>query len=183
MAEAEVAAISQEEMLARSEPRLRECGRRFKKTKRSMLRPASAGEEVVTVIGGVEETRNVAGEGDWVVANDTPSQEMYILTAAKAEKNYDLASGAELGTEVKNASALADAGFKWYSPKGVPVLALQVEAGDIPPGGHFLANWGTPMLLEPGDYLVARWADEQEAAFTEVYRVEREAFEETFGPA
>lgn len=60
----------------------------YKKQGRLNARPAIAGEKVITKLAsGVQETTNVAIEGDWVVTN--PSGEEYIISGAKFLGRYE----------------------------------------------------------------------------------------------
>jgi hypothetical protein len=61
----------------------------YKKTAVVHIRPAVAGERIVTTLaGGKEETENTAGEEDVVVTN--PSGEKQIVSLEKAVQRYDL---------------------------------------------------------------------------------------------
>eukprot|EP00971_Amphidinium_carterae_P013854 272933-Amphidinium_carterae.1 len=64
------------------------------------------------------------------------------------------------------------------------VLAVQVQAEEVKkffPAGHFMASWGQPMLVEENDYLCAPLPAEG-TEISEIYRIEKGAFAETYKP-
>ncbi len=94
-------------------------------------RVAEAGEEVVTVVDGTQETRNVANAGDYVVRN--PGGEEYIVEKAKFEGRYEMVVGAE-GT---------------YRSSGGPVRAMPLAESV-----RFVAPWGEEQFINAGGFLL-----------------------------
>jgi len=117
-------------------------------------------ELVITMIDGIEETRNTAKVGDMVATGQ--KGEIYIIPAAKFDRLYEKISIPESDTDV-------------YKPKGI------VEGVMIPWNSDsftFDAPWGENMIADPGDYIVTSVSDNFDPE--KVYRIEKEAFELTY---
>jgi hypothetical protein len=137
---------------------------RARKTRPVDARPARAGEVVVTVIlGEGEETRNTAGEGDWVVRNRCPQtgNEEYLVAAAKFAGKYEEA-GAPDADGWRECRPLGDA---------VRFAFVRPEDGSF----SFTAPWGEAVAARPGDAIVQSPQDAKD-----VYRVARASFECTY---
>jgi len=139
-----------------------------KKTRVVDVRPAVAGEVIVTVISGEgEETRSKPAEaGDMVVRNRCPAtgNEQYLVKASKFAKRY----GQPIGPENED-------GWRPFRPQGTEVLFIVVGADD---GSFtFTAPWGESMVARPGDALVRNPNDPQDtyrvaaASFTCTYEI------------
>lgn len=103
----------------------------YRKCAMVTARVAAAGEEIVTIVDGTEETRNVANAGDYVVRN--PGGEEYIVEKAKFEGRYEMVAGAE----------------NTYRPSGAPVRAVPL-AENV----RFLAPWGEEQFINAGGFLL-----------------------------
>lgn len=78
---------------------------------------------------------------------------------------------------------LAEEGFARYKAKG-KVLALEVTEEHIDthfPENHFIAPWGEPMRVNPGDMLCVP-LDDSHQVVEQIYRIDRQAFHQTYAP-
>lgn len=107
---------------------------------------------VVTITSDGKETENVAAPGDIIVSG--PSQENYVLKAAKFSKLYQGQIGQTVVPE--------------QHPRMVAVYNGQQTV-------TFTAPWGESMVLKPGDYLVKDGDDGY-------YRIAKYEFEQTYNP-
>ena len=168
--------LSQEETLDMIRPLLAKDGKEYEKFQRAMIRKAVSGEVVVTVVGGKEETRNTADDGDMVVRAMTKDGEEYILKEAQFKKNYFFDS-----PEDPNDQDLKSKGFKMYKPNRC-VTAIEVsEALAAKVGGSFMAAWGSEMVVNSGDFL-ASGSTSAAGTVQEIIRIEKNAFKETYQP-
>ena len=108
----------------------------YRKCAMVTARVAEAGEEIVTIVGGTEETRNVANAGDYVVRN--PGGEEYIVEKVKFEGRYDLVPGTE----------------DTYRPSGAPVTAMPLTENV-----RFVAPWGEEQFINAGGFLLNNAGD------------------------
>jgi hypothetical protein len=115
-----------------------------KKLFQKVARVATGEELVVTMIDGVEETRNVAQSGDYVLTG--PKGEQYVLGKAKFEKLYRHIEGNVYET-------LPDA----------------VQAVEVTQPLNFEAPWGGEMIAEVGDYIVYRSATDSYRVEREIF--------------
>jgi len=123
-------------------------------------RKAIEGEEIVTVIDGEEETRNTAKAGDVVVKG--VKEEEYILEGENFSSRYE---GPDLTDEYQE-------GFKAVG---------KVQAYTYPGKPFkFTAAWGESMICNTGDVLCAPY--KSDLSIDEVYRIEKEAFGESYEP-
>eukprot|EP00927_Polykrikos_kofoidii_P075439 TRINITY_DN71642_c0_g1_i1.p1 TRINITY_DN71642_c0_g1~~TRINITY_DN71642_c0_g1_i1.p1 ORF type:complete len:194 (-),score=48.32 TRINITY_DN71642_c0_g1_i1:133-714(-) len=187
MAEAEpkVDIVSQAEFKRRLGPVLLEQGSTYRKVGTVFLRKASPGESVQTVIDGKVETENIANEGDMIVRADTQAKERYILSSAKFSKLYDATPSPIV--DHPDADELRAEGFQAYKPCGrcLGMVATEEIIAEFAPGGKFIAAWGQPMLVEPGDILAAPAPPGHVGKpdfIVEVYRIEKACFGETYVP-
>lgn len=65
--------------------------KKFKKVAEITARPATVGEVIVTIAGGIVETRRTAELGDYLVTN--PDGEQYLVPGDKFDKKYALKPG------------------------------------------------------------------------------------------
>ena len=167
--------LSQQETLDMIRPMLEREGKEYEKHQQVMIRKAVAGEMVVTVVGGKEETKNTAGEGDMVVRAMTKDGEEYILKEAQFKKNYLVDDPEDLPDDHE----LQSKGFKMYKPNR-RVIAIEVsEALATKFGGSFMAAWGQEMVVTAGDFL-ASGNKSDDGIVQEIIRIERNAFLETY---
>ncbi len=143
-------------------PILEEKGLCCKKTAIIKARQARSGECIITITQDGMETINYAKTGDWVVENQTGAKEKYILSSTAFETKYKTTENSE--------------GWNTYSPIG-KVIAIEYSEDLLDVSiENFEAPWGTPMSLKNGDFLVAPLDK------SEVYRVAKKEFEETYAP-
>jgi len=120
-----------------------------------LARQTVIGEEIVTVLNGVAETKNTAKEGDVLLQG--VQGEQYIMSESKFSSRYNVDK--KLSNEFQEYKATGSC-FA-YEYKGVPM--------------EFMAAWNELMIVEPGDYLAA-----PDSSYNEVYRIEKEAFSKTY---
>ena len=111
---------------------------------------AAQEQPVVTVTSDGKETQNVAAVNDIIMSG--PSQENYVVKAAKFPKLYQGAVG------------------KTVIPEQSPRMVALYRG---PQAVTFTAPWGESMVLKPGDYLVK----DGDAGY---YRIARVEFEQTY---
>ena len=151
------------------EQRLKACPVYAKSTKVLAKEMAEAGE-LETVIKGVKETSRPYQAGDYIIQN--PTGERYALDRATFTKRY-LTDAPEPATTPE----MAAEGFQLFVACG-HVWAHQVTQAECDasfPSSSFMAAWGEPMRVEPGDFLCM-----PSPAGGEVYRIEKDAFAETY---
>lgn len=160
--------VPQQELLSRVLPLLRERGACYEKFREILARHARRGERIVSRTSDGVETENTAAADDYIVRNETAAGEEYIVGAKKFEERYEF---------------LADAEDGWarYRPRGkVHALiiddALLSELGQ--PDSFFIeAPWGEAQRARRDDYLVTP------PDYSEIYRIARAEFRETYRPA
>lgn len=112
-------------------------------------------QEVVTVLNGEVETKNIANKGDYVI--EGINGEFYVNTPTKFDKNYAVIS--------------LNSGFTGEAevlPQ--PRYAIEWKIQSF----KFKAAWGEEMICNKGDYLVAP------QDLSEVYRIEQQTFLNTY---
>lgn len=124
-------------------------------------RLADPGEVFVTIIDGVEETRNVAKSGDVIIWG--ASDEYYVQPRSQFEKRYE--DSHHLSSEWLSFKAKGTCfAFKW---RRRPVT--------------FTAPWGEKMILNTGDYLCSTGKTGKNAkGELDLYRIERDTFRKTY---
>lgn len=149
-------------------PILREEGKIYCKTQQVLARKAVEGEHIATITQDGLETTNIADADDYVVQNLTDAKEQYIVDTPVFEKKYELAK--DLDNE-----------FDQYSPVN-PMIVLELTEAiltklELPNEFHFEAAWGEPMRIRKSDFLASP------PDFSEVYRIARNEFFQTYIPA
>ncbi len=157
---------SQEEVKDLLIPILEKEGSCFRKFLSIKAKQAIPGETVITKTSDGVETSNVAKTGDWLVENQTEAKERYLVSDKAFEEKYEFVE--------------AEGEWKIFRPKG-KILGIQFEKEvfhrkSIPEELEFQAPWGEKMKLRKGDYLVCP-PDK-----SEVYRIAKKEFEETYKP-
>lgn len=157
--------ITQKEMLAHFLPILEKSGKRYKKKSMVRAKKAQPGLVVVTRTSDGDETKNTAESGDWLVENQTSSNEHYLVKAETFKKKYSLVQSLEKG-------------WGCYQPKGeisgVLVNEDHLEAFGATSVMEFQAPWKDTMILKLGDMLVV--PPEKD----EIYRIAKKEFGETY---
>ena len=150
--------ISQKEFFQTHFPYLMENGFDYFKYSLVMVRRAIPGEYIETWTADGLETTNYAKEGDFVLKNlQTEYQEEYIVTEKMFFNRYKFFYFSDENNAV-------------YMPKG-KVKAIPYYGDET----SFIANWGRPMALKPGDFLVSPYPD-----LNEIYRIAAKEFCETY---
>lgn len=158
---------SQQEIMQTMIPVIKSEGQVFRKFKKVYARQAEEGEKIQTITADGLETTNQAEAGDFIIKNQTEAGEMYIIGAGKFHERYDFLEQ-------------ADDSFSVYAAKG-KVKAMEMNEAilqklNLSEEFHFVAPWGEKMIVKKGDYLASP------LDFSEVYRIARKEFFETFQP-
>ena len=137
----------------------------YRKKKNVFARRAHAGELIQTQTADGLETVNTAGEGDYIVRNQTNAREEYIVPAYKFIRKY------------KHLWP-TDAQWAEYEPLGhivaVELTPQRLETLTLPAEFEFTAPWGAPMTAKTGDFIGCP------PDYSEVYRLARTEFFETY---
>jgi hypothetical protein len=165
---AEPAIPSQAAVLAAWGKRL-QGGRVFAKTAKIHAKCAAASGTLETFIKGQKETSKAYRPGDYIVQG--PSGERYCVDGDAFHQRYAHAF------EPAQSKPLQAEGFRLYSAIG-RVWAHQLGEEECTlsfPAGKFMAAWGEPMVVAQRDWIVT-----PHPAANEVYRIEVDAFAETY---
>lgn len=127
----------------------------YKKFGAVMARLAKTGEEIITVIDGIVETKNTAKENDVVVKG--LKGEEYLIGHDKFKTRYTV------NTPVTDT-------FAAYEPNGTCIAYEYTGASFV-----FRAPWDEDMIVNDGDFLATI-----DKSVPEVYRIERDAFFKTY---
>jgi len=157
--------IPQEKMMALTIPILKQQGALYRKFKAVWAKKALGGEKIITKTSDGIETANIANAGDFIVINQTQSQEEYIVGAGKFQQRY------RFDKDLENE-------FAEYHPLG-KVIAIEITENvlkSVKLRNHFqfTAPWGTPSMIKQNDFLACP------LDFSEVYRIARKEFFETY---
>ena len=158
---------TQHEIIQTMVPILKSQGMGFKKFKKILAREAQEGEQIQTITGDGLETSNTANAGDFIVKNQTDAGEMYIVPAKKFHDRYDF-------------SEEGQGGFSVYASKG-KIIGVEMNESllkqlELANEFYLVAPWGEEMIVKKDDYLVCP------LDFSEVYRIARKEFFETYKP-
>ncbi|MCC6459397.1 MAG: hypothetical protein IT260_02930 [Saprospiraceae bacterium] len=159
---------TQAETLEKIRPILEQKGILYQKNKNVYARAAEARERIDSYTADGLETTNAAHAGDFIVRNQTGAAEEYIVPAHKFNQRYVWLREHEEG-------------WAEYQSLG-QVIALELDDEtlstlEMPDTFHFTAPWGEAMVAKTGDFLVGP------PALTEVYRIARQEFFETYRKA
>lgn len=127
----------------------------YKKVGTVQARLAKSGEEIVTIIDGHVETKNVAKTNDVIVKG--LKGEEYIIGYEKFKTRYALT------TPILET-------FTPYEPTGT-CIAFEYKGDSM----VFTAPWNEDMIVHKGDFLATI-----DPSIPEVYRIERDAFYKTY---
>ncbi|MCU0381869.1 MAG: hypothetical protein MUE58_11840 [Chitinophagaceae bacterium] len=166
--------IGQKELVEVYLPIIRTFGGVYQKIAGVHARIAKGGEKITTITSDGKETSNTASEGDMIVTNQTESREEYVLKPEQFFKRYvhgqdDYYVPGE-GARIK-ALQVTEENIKRYRLKGLKRLA------STPQDSLYIeAPWKESERLRLNDYLACNLEE------TEVYRIARKEFEETYKP-
>ncbi len=150
--------MSQKEFLEINFPHIFENGDNYSKFGLVLVRRAEPKEYIETWTADGLETTNYANDGDFVLRNlQTEYQEEYIVTEEMFFKRYKF-------------FYYSDNDHAVYMPTG-RVRAVTYYGEET----SFIANWGRPMALKSGDYIVTPYPD-----LNEIYRIAAKEFHETY---
>lgn len=146
-------------------PLIENNGKRYKKKSMVRAKKAAPGLLVVTKTSDGEETKNIAEAGDWLVENQTSTNELYLIKAETFKKKYTLVQALEHG-------------WGCYQPKG-EILGIMVDEVHLNSFNaskvmEFQAPWRDTMVVKPGDMLVVPLDKD------EIYRIAKKEFGETY---
>lgn len=167
--------IKQEELVNRYARIIESKGGLYQKSKGIYATVASGGELVISKIqdDAVEEARNIASKGDYIVTGITKSGEQWVIKPESFHKRYKQVNG------------------DYYEPKDTArVYAIQVTAANI--YNYGLTELET-LIKNPGKavYIEAAWGESQLISLdssylvcppdkSEIYRIAKSAFDETY---
>jgi hypothetical protein len=150
--------MSQKEFFEINFPHIFENGDNYSKFGLVLVRRAEPKEYIETWTADGLETTNYANDGDFVLRNlQTEYQEEYIVTEEMFFKRYKF-------------FYYSDNDHAVYMPTG-RVRAVTYYGEET----SFIANWGRPMALKSGDYIVTPYPD-----LNEIYRIAAKEFHETY---
>jgi hypothetical protein len=157
--------VTQQNMLDYFLPIFKTKGKDYRKKSLIKAKKASPGLLVITKTSDGVETRNTAEEGDWLVENQTSSEEKYLVKSEIFDSKYEMVH------------SLGD-GWASYKPKGI-MSGYEFESNDLKHFGvterlEFQAPWKETMFVRVGDFLIIPPGEE------EIYRVARKEFLETY---
>lgn len=132
----------------------------FQKSGTFQARKGVIGEKITTVIDGEEETKKTVKSSEVVVKG--PKGELYVISDKKFKDRYEVDK--ELKDDFQNYKALGL--IRAYEYKGEPF--------------KFIASWDEEMLCKDGDFLASPVSGEADKDVTEVYRIERSIFDQTY---
>jgi hypothetical protein len=157
--------ISQQEMLALFLPILKKNGR--KSLKKSLIRAKKAepGTWIITQTNDGFRFKNQAKKGDFLIENQTSSQEHYLMDGDTFDRKYQIVQCLEKG-------------WASYRSKNL-VTTYQIKKADFDFLGksktlEYESPLGKKATLQPGDYLIIP------AGETEIYGIGAKEFEETY---
>ena len=146
-------------------PILRHQGRSYHKQRNVFARIARRAGQIETHTSDGKETVNRVRRGGFIGRNQTGAGETYVLTPEKFQVRYEWLRPGK-------------GGFDEYCPIG-HIIAVELnrrtlEALGVSGDFTFVAPWGEPMIAKPGDFLASP------PDFSEVYRIARKEFFETY---
>ncbi len=159
---------SQPEFLSLIMPVMQAQGIVYIKSKQIKAREAREGEIIITITQDGIETKNRAKSGDFIVENQTNAKEQYIVSREKFRQRYIV--------DKKH-----DNEWSIFKPIG-RIIAIQLTDKIIYELGlkrefNIMASWGEKMVVKQGDMLVVP------LDFSEVYRIAKQEFSETYAIA
>lgn len=157
--------LNQDEAKKTLVPVLKSLGKKYKKFGSIIARPGVDGEVIHTVTHDGFETTNVIKPGDYVVTNNTEAKEQYILTAKQINNRYH-------SPELFDNKELEDKGYRKFRAKGV-CFAVESDVDFL-----IVAAWGETQPVKVGDMIAS-----PDDTYSEVYRIARKEFFETYEPA
>lgn len=134
--------------------------KKFEKVTTVEAKTLKAGEEIVTVIDGEEETKNTAKEGDVLIKGI--GGEKYVISLHTFKERY-------LTTDSKKVTKVPPT-FTKFTSTGF-AYAFQWKN----PTMKFIAPWNEEMICNEGDFLATTSLDD-----IEVYRIESNIFKKTY---
>lgn len=132
----------------------------YKKQGQFEARLGQIGELIETVIDGEKETQKVVEAHEVVIRG--PLGECYVVPMSKFLQRYEV-------------DLPLNDFFQFYTTKGL--IQAYCYLGH---SFYFMASWGELMLCKEGDYLACPVTDVLSSECSEVYRIERKAFDDTY---
>lgn len=132
----------------------------YKKFGTFKARNGKEGEKITTVIDGEEETNKTVKDGEVVI--EGPKGEHYVVSLKKFKERYEVDKD------------LTD-DFQSFKTKGM-IRGFEWTGESF----KFMASWDEEMLCKKTDILATPVKDKDDESITEVYRIERSVFDETY---
>eukprot|EP00401_Gymnodinium_catenatum_P038045 CAMPEP_0117473482 /NCGR_PEP_ID=MMETSP0784-20121206/8794_1 /TAXON_ID=39447 /ORGANISM="" /LENGTH=722 /DNA_ID=CAMNT_0005267683 /DNA_START=57 /DNA_END=2225 /DNA_ORIENTATION=- len=166
--------MSQKEMLELFKDVIFSRGQLMTKTEPAFIRPGIKGEQVMTYVNGrVTSDVTIEDDDSFVVQAPTVDRELYVLSRAKFEANWEQ-PGMDIAETSFQSTVLKSRGFKQYVPKkGNFKMLYEVREEDLDRMvvKSFMSAWGALQPITQGDFL-AMPAPAERA--TEVYLMPRD---------
>lgn len=141
----------------------------YKKFKGVTVVVANGGEHIITYTSSGYETKNTAKKGDRIVTNQTEGREKYIVKAATFDRDYE--DPDQSGVYYKKALIHA----LQFTEVNFPGLFKKTKKEHRSNSPLFIeTSWKESQAIRKNDYLVC---DQNQ---TEIYRIDRKEFEETY---
>ena len=139
----------------------------YEKFKGVEAKQVQSSQEIASILESGKETDNIAEPGDFIVINQTGSQEQYVVKEEEFKKRYTL--GRELGD-----------GWGEYYPKGqnkvngFQLTEKVLKSLKLEKHFYFIADWGSEQYASIGDFIVNPLHSK------EVYRIGYDEFKQTY---
>jgi hypothetical protein len=142
----------------------------YQKVKEVLAEEATGGEHVVTFTSSGYETKNTAKKGDYIVTNQTESQEKYIVSGATFKRDYT-STETSRNSFIKKSTIYA----LEFTKENFPELFNKIKKESPSNSPLFIeTSWKESQAIRKNDYLVC---DQNQ---TEIYRIDRKEFDETY---
>ena len=158
--------MTQAQAMERFKKIIEDRGRDYQKHGQVTAQQTTQEEEVISITKYGIETRNIAQIGDYILTNNTRSQEKYAVTEEVFNKRYESINTADEGKKLYQAIGTI-IGIQ-LTPELLQELSLKKH-------GQLIADWGAEQYYSVGDYIVMPTPQKNE-----VYRIGKEEFMETY---
>jgi hypothetical protein len=143
----------------------------YQKVKEVSAEEAIGGEHIVTITSSGYETKNTAKKGDYIVTNQTKSQEKYIISKATFERDYKRTKTSKNSyIKIPTIYALE------FTKENFPELFKKIKKESPSNSALYIeTSWKESQVVRENDFLVCNQNQ------TEIYRIDKKEFEETYG--
>lgn len=143
----------------------------YQKVKEVFAEEAIGGEHIVTITSSGYETKNTAKKGDYIVTNQTESQEKYIISKTAFKRDYKRTKTSK-NSYIKTSTIYA----LEFTKENFPELFEKINKESPSNSALYIeTSWKESQVVRENDYLAC---DQKQ---TEIYRIDRKEFNETYG--